>query len=313
MGELKLRGPEAEAVVDALCTNDVRKLAVGRALYTVALNQQGTILDDLIIYRLGVGDVLVVCNAGNRDKMARHFEKHANGRCAFEDQSDDTALLALQGPKAIDVMKTAQASAALTELPRFGVAAGQVAGIDVLAARTGYTGEDGFELFVKGAHAMAMWNALLSAGSAVGIQPIGLGARDTLRLEAALRLYGNDIDESTDPLEAGLAWTVKMEGHEFLGKAALLERKARGLSRKLVGLEMVGRGIARHDYPVVDAAGSVIGKVTSGSPAPTVGKNVGLAYVPIACAELGSQLLVDVRGRAIEARVVALPFYKRST
>lgn len=313
MGELRLRGPNAESVVDSLCTNDVSKLAVGKALYTVALNEQGTILDDLIIYRIGVGDVLVVCNAGNRDKMSPHFAKHAKGRCEFEDQSDATALLALQGPKAADVMKAAKATAALTELERFGVGAGQVAGIDVLVARTGYTGEDGFELFVKNEEATALWNALLSAGKDVGIQPIGLGARDTLRLEAALRLYGNDIDETTDPLEAGLAWTVKTEGREFLGKAALLERKARGLSRKLVGLEMVGRGIARHDYPVVDAAGQVIGKVTSGSPGPTVGKNVGLAYVPVACSQLGSQILVDIRGKAIEARVVALPFYKRPT
>ncbi len=313
MGELRLRGPEAEAVVDSLCTNDVRKLEVGKALYTVALNEQGTILDDLIIYRVGEGDVLVVCNAGNRDKMSPHFAKHAKGRCEFEDQSDATALLALQGPKAIEVMRAASASDNLVALPRFGVGAGKVAGIEVLVARTGYTAEDGFELFVKNADSIPLWNALLKAGAGVGIQPIGLGARDTLRLEGALRLYGNDIDETTDPLEAGLSWTVKAEGREFLGKKALLERKARGLTRKLVGLEMVGRGIARHDYPVVDAAGKVIGKVTSGSPAPTVGKNVGLAYVPIASAELGSQLLVDVRGKAVEARVVALPFYKRST
>jgi len=313
MGELRLRGPEAERVVDSIVTNDVGKLAVGKALYTVSLNEQATILDDLIIYRIAAGDVLVVCNAGNLDKMSPHFAKHAEGRCSFEDQSAATALLALQGPKASDVMASAGATAPLLALPRFGVGSGQVAGIDVLVARTGYTGEDGFELFVPNAHAPALWNALLEKGASVGIQPIGLGARDTLRLEAALRLYGNDIDETTDPWEAGLGWTVKLEGREFLGKAALVEKKARGLTRKLVGLEMTGRGIARHDYPVVDAAGAVIGKVTSGSPGPTVGKNVGMAYVPIAASELGHQILVDVRGKAIEARVVALPFYKRST
>jgi len=311
MGELWLRGPGAEALVHSLVSNDVSKLPVGKALYTVALNEGGTILDDLIIYRVGAGNVLVVCNAGNLSKMSPHFAKHAAGHCEFEDKSAATALLALQGPKAIDVMKAASASPALLELPRFGVGAGQVAGIDVLVARTGYTGEDGYELFVPNESATALWNAVLAAGKGVGIQPIGLGARDTLRLEAALRLYGNDIDETTDPLEAGLGWVVKTEGHEFLGKAALLEKKAKGLTRKLVGLEMVGRGIARHDYPVVDEKGAVIGKVTSGSPGPTVGKNVGLAYVPIASAELGSQVLVDIRGKAVEARVVALPFYKR--
>jgi aminomethyltransferase len=164
---------------------------------------------------------------------------------------------------------------------------------------------------VANAKAPALWEALLSAGAAHGIKPIGLGARDTLRLEAALRLYGNDMDETTDPFEAGLGWTVKLQAGDFLGKAALLERKQRGLTRKLVGLEMVGRGIARHDYPVVDAAGSVIGKVTSGSPAPSLGKNIGLAYVPVAHSEIGATLRVEVRGKPIEARIVSLPFYKR--
>jgi aminomethyltransferase len=310
MGELRLRGSEAEAVVDSLVTNDVSKLEVGKALYTVAVNEGGTILDDLIVYRLGAGDVLVVCNASNVGKMSPHFAKHAAGRCEFEDQSAHTALLALQGPKALEVLSDA-GGAALTSLPRFGVSAGQVAGIEVVCARTGYTGEDGCELFVANAKAPALWEALLSAGAAHGIKPIGLGARDTLRLEAALRLYGNDMDETTDPFEAGLGWTVKLQAGDFLGKAALLERKQRGLTRKLVGLEMVGRGIARHDYPVVDAAGSVIGKVTSGSPAPSLGKNIGLAYVPVAHSEIGATLRVEVRGKPIEARIVSLPFYKR--
>jgi aminomethyltransferase len=311
MGELRLRGPKAEAVVDGIVTNDVGKLPVGRALYTVSLNEGGTILDDLIIYRLGEGDVLVVCNASNRAKMSPHFAAHASGACEFTDESDETALLALQGPKAFEVLKAASASAELLALPRFGVGRGKLAGIDVLVARTGYTGEDGCELFVPNAQAPALWEAILAAGKAFGIQPIGLGARDTLRMEAALRLYGNDIDETTDPWEAGLGWTVKLEGREFLGKAALVARKERGLSRKLVGLEMVGRGIARHGYNVVDGAGSVIGQVTSGSPAPSLGRNVGLAYVPVGQSAVGSSLLVDIRGKAIEAKVVPIPFYKR--
>ncbi|HKO93971.1 MAG TPA: glycine cleavage T C-terminal barrel domain-containing protein, partial [Polyangiaceae bacterium] len=203
------------------------------------------------------------------------------------------------------------ASANLLELPRFGIARGQVAGFSVLAARTGYTGESGFELFVPNAQAAALWNALIEAGKPQGLLPIGLGARDTLRLEAGLRLYGNDIDETTDPWEAGLGWTVKLEGREFLGKRALVERKQRGLTRKLVGFEMVERGIARHGYPVVDEGGAKIGDVTSGSPCPSLGKNLGLAYVPIAQSEPGSRLLVEIRGKAVEAKVVPLPFYKR--
>ncbi len=310
MGELYLRGSQAEAVVDSLVTNDVGKLPVGKALYTCAVNEGGTILDDLIIYHLAQGEVLVVCNASNLGKMSPHFERHAKGRCEFEDASAATALLALQGPDAVKVLEAA-GGGALVGLPRFGVGRGEVQGISVLAARTGYTGEDGFELFVNNAQAEALWAALMQAGQPFGLQPIGLGARDTLRLEAALRLYGNDMDETTDPWEAGLGWVVKLEGRSFLGRDALVARKEKGLSRKLVGLEMVGRGIARHGHTIVDAQGNVLGPVTSGSPAPSLGTNIGLAYVPLEHASHGAPLLVDIRGKAIEAKVVPIPFYKR--
>lgn len=313
MGELWLRGPKALSVVDRLVTNHAAGLAVGKRVYACACNAGGTILDDLIIYRVGDEDVLVVCNAGNREKMSAHFAAAARGACTFEDQSDATALLALQGPRAVEVMKAAGASPNLPELARFGIARGTVAGVDLLAARTGYTGEDGFELFVANDQAEALWNALIAAGAPLGLLPIGLGARDTLRLEAALRLYGNDIDETTDPWEAGLGWTVKLEGRDFLGRDALVARKAQGLTRKLVGIEMVGRGIARHGYPVVDASGAKLGEVTSGSPCPSVGKNLGLAYVPIAQSAVGTPLLIEIRGKAIEARVVPTPFYKRAS
>lgn len=314
MGELRLRGPGAERLVDGLVTNDVGSLAVGKALYTCCCNEAGTILDDLIIYRIAPEDVLIVCNAGNLAKMSAHFGAAARAaNVAFEDQSAATALLALQGPRALEVLRAAGGSAELLALPRFGVGTGTVAGVSVLTARTGYTGEDGVELFVANANAVALWTALLAAGAPFGIQPIGLGARDTLRLEAALRLYGNDIDETTDPLEAGLGWVVKPEGRSFVGRAALVQRKERGLTRKLVGLEMTGRGIARHGYEVVaDAAsGAAIGQVTSGSPSPTLGKNIALAYVPSALSALGSTVFVNIRGKAVEARVVALPFYRR--
>jgi aminomethyltransferase len=183
-----------------------------------------------------------------------------------------------------------------------------------LVARTGYTGEDGFELFVPNARGVELWDRLITAGKKVELSPVGLGARDTLRLEAALRLYGNDMDETTDPWEVGLGWTVKLEGREFLGRSALVERKQRGSAKKLVGIEMVGRGIARHGYSVVDpvATGNVIGQVTSGSPAPSLGRNVGLAFVPTERSAIGSPLAIDIRGKAIEAKVVPLPFYKRA-
>ncbi len=314
MGELRLRGQAAGQVVDQLVTNDIGALPAGKALYTCSCNERGTILDDLIIYRLATDDLLVVCNASNLEKMSAHFAAAAKGRCDFEDDSAATSLIALQGPRAADVLRAAQASDQLLALPRFGVTRGQVGSLALLAARTGYTGEDGFELFVPNADAPALWARLLETGSAHGIQPIGLGARDTLRLEAALRLYGNDIDETTDPWEAGLGWTVKLAGREFVGSNALRERKARGSARKLVGLEMVGRGIARHGYEVVsgEASGQAIGQVTSGSPSPTLGKNIALAYVPTERAALDTPLFVNVRGKAIAARVVALPFYRRA-
>jgi aminomethyltransferase len=313
MGELRLSGAAAEQVVDGLVTNDVGKLPVGKALYTCCCNEQGTILDDLIVYRLAPGNVLIVCNASNLEKMSRHFAAASRDRCGFADESADTSLMALQGPRARDVLRAAGADAELLGLGRFGVGGGKVGAIAVRAARTGYTGEDGFELFVENGSALALWSLLMDKGAQFGIAPIGLGARDTLRLEAALRLYGNDIDETTDPWEAGLGWTVKLEGRNFVGRAALVERQQLGGKRRLVGLEMVGRGIARHGYEVVsgEAGGQVIGQVTSGSPAPSLGKNIALAYVPSESAAVGTTHFVNVRGKTVEARVVPLPFYRR--
>jgi len=316
MGELFLRGPQAVSLVDRLVTNDVAKLPVGKALYTCCCNEAGLILDDLIVYRLAEHELLVVCNAGNLDKISGHFAAAAAALprvdVVFSDESAATSLIALQGPRARDVLRAAQASPELLDLPRFGVGRGSLGGLAVLAARTGYTGEDGFELFVPNTEAVRLWTTLLTAGAPHNVLPVGLGARDTLRLEAALRLYGNDIDETTDPWEAGLGWVVKPDGRDFVGRSALLERKQRGSARKLVGLEMIGRGIARHGYEVVaDAAsGDTIGQVTSGSPSPTLGKNIALAYVPSARSALGETVFVSIRGKAVEARVVKLPFYR---
>jgi aminomethyltransferase len=310
MGELWLRGPRALEVVSSVVTNSVANLEVGRAKYTVALNERGTILDDLIIYRTGDEEVLVVCNASNRDKMAPHFARAAEGRCDFADQSDATALLALQGPAALAVAKDAGAPAEMLALRPFSLTAAMLGDVRVIAARTGYTGEDGFELFCANEDAPRLFRSLLAAGAAHGLAPAGLGARDTLRLEACLSLYGNDIDETTNPYEAGLGWVVKLD-HDFSGRAALERLAAEGIKRKLVGLEMVGRGIARHGYPILDASGTRVGEVTSGSPGPTVGKNVALGYVPVGLDAPGTALGVEIRGKVIEAVVAKTPFYKR--
>jgi aminomethyltransferase len=313
MGELFLSGDGAVAAVDRLVTNDVQRLQPGRALYTACCNPQGTILDDLIVYRLADARVLVVCNASNRDKISAHFARETAGRCDYADRSDDYALLALQGPKAQRVLESIGGADALARLPRFGVAEGRVAGVSVIAARTGYTGEDGFELFCRMGESGALWDALLAAGKDLGIAPIGLGARDTLRLEARLMLYGNDIDETTNPIEAGIGWTVKLDTKgDFIGRAALERVKQTGLPRKLVGFEMTGRGIARHGYPIVDRAGKAVGQVTSGAPSLSLGKNVGLGYVPIALSETGTPLGIEIRGKVVDAVVVRTPFYKRS-
>jgi aminomethyltransferase len=310
MGEILVEGPRAVAEVDRLVTNDVSKLETGSALYTACCNEQGRILDDLIVYRLEDEKVLVVCNASNRDKIVGHFAKNLRLGTPWNDVSDAWALLALQGPSAVAVMKDLGAPKTVLELPTFHVTRAAVAGVELWAARTGYTGEDGFELFCASEDAVTLWNALLEAGQPHGLQPVGLGARDTLRLEARLMLYGNDITEETHPLEAGLGWVVKLDAGDFIGREALRAVKAAGLDRKLVGFEMTGRGIARHGYPIV-ADGVPVGEVTSGSPGPTVGRNIGLGYVPLALGKAGTTLGIEIRGKVVDAVVVTTPFYKR--
>lgn len=312
MGELELTGPAAATVVDELVTNDASKLADGQAMYTCACNDAGTILDDLIVYRAAADRWLVVCNASNREKMSAVFAKAASGRCEFKDRSDETALIALQGPKAFDILDLAGSDAAkLRELKKFHFRDAVVGNVRCTVARTGYTGEDGVEIFCAWNDAPALWNQLIELGAPLGLKPVGLGARDTLRLEARLSLYGNDIDETTNPIEAGLAWVVKLDKGAFVGKEALAAIKAKPLPRKLVGFEVTGRGIARHGYPLRDESGAEVGVCTSGSPAPTVGKTIGLGYLPTAMAAVGTKFFVDCRGKNVEAVVVGTPFYKR--
>lgn len=308
MGRLVMSGQHAAAVVDYLVTNAAARLEDRQAVYTACCNAEGGILDDLIVYRKSRDEMLVVCNASNHAKIAAHFAKAAVNHCDFADQTADTALLALQGPKAFDVAAKL-GGGDFAKLGSFRLGDGALAGVAVTAARTGYTGEDGMELFCAAKDVGTLWDALLAAGA----KPAGLGCRDTLRLEAKLCLYGNDIDETTTPLDAGLAWVVKMDKGDFVGRAALEAQKAKGVTKKLVGFEMLGRGIGRHGYPITaPEGGAPIGSVTSGSPSITLGKNIGLGYVPPDRAEIGTKLGIDIRGKIVEAVVVKTPFYKRA-
>jgi aminomethyltransferase len=312
MGELEMKGPHAAAVVDYLVTNDTSRLGDGQAMYTCACNEQGTILDDLIVYRAAADRWMIVCNAGNHDKMAAHFRKAAENHCDFADRTDETALVALQGPKAFDVLDRAGGDAAkLRDLGSFHFRDAVVGNVRCTVARTGYTGEDGVEIFCAWGDAPALWDQLVELGAPLGLKPAGLGARDTLRLEARLSLYGNDIDETTNPIEAGLGWVVKTNKPMFVGKEALARVQAEPLPRKLVGFEVTGRGIARHGYPLLDLDGKAVGVCTSGSPGPTVGKNIGLGYLPSSMTPIGTRFFVDCRGKNVDAVVVKTPFYKR--
>ncbi len=314
MGRLWLTGEHSGAVVDYVVTTDAAKLGDGQAMYTCACNQRGTILDDLLVYRHAQDRWAVVCNASNHDKMAAHFAQAAKNHCEFRDDTRNTALIALQGPKAFEILaKLGGQGPDCVKLPSFGLGPFELVGARCIVARTGYTGEDGVEIFVPNAEAPRVWKALMEAGAPLGIQPTGLGARDTLRLEARLSLYGNDIDETTNPLEAGLAWIVKLDKPDFIGKAALVRIKEQGLPRKIAGFEMLGRGIARHGYPLLDMSGKAVGICTSGSPSPTLGKNIGLGFLPAEMTKIGTRFQVDCRGKPIEAVVVKVPFYKRAS
>jgi aminomethyltransferase len=276
----------------------------------VTCRPHGGIVDDCIVYRFGPEHYRIVVNAANIDKDIAHFREHASARCEIVDRSDALALIAVQGPRAVGIVAELAGDPSVRDVPSFGLREATVAGARVTAARTGYTGEDGFELFVEGPDAPAVWRALLAAG----VEPIGLGARDTLRLEARLSLYGQDIDETTNPWEAGLGWVVKLDrgptAPPFVGHAALVAAKAAGPTRRLAGFVVEGRGIVRHDAEVLGEGDEVVGRVTSGGPAPTVGGAVGLAYVPVSL-PADAPLRLRQRGKLLEARQVKGPFYKR--
>ncbi len=317
MGEIHFRGSRAAEAVQRLVTNDVGRLTDGRALYTVACLPTGGIVDDLIVYRISATHYLTVVNAGNLEKDRDWFFEHARPLCDVTDASEETGLIAYQGPGAKHSLQPLT-KVSLGELPSFGfVEKCEIAGVSASVARTGYTGEDGFEIFCAAQDAPALWDRLLEAAAGVGGKPVGLGARDTLRLEARLPLYGNDLDETTTPLEAGLGWVVKLDGGDFIGRAPLRAQQAAGVTRTLCGFVMIGRGIARHGYPLYDADADADadaaprGTTTSGGPAPTLGKNIGLGYLPTALAGAGTRISVDCRGKRVDAEVVKGPFYKR--
>jgi aminomethyltransferase len=312
MGELEVAGKDALAAIQRLTSNDASLLQVGRAQYTGLLTDRGTFVDDVVLYRLGPDHFLIVVNAANIAKdylwIAEHLQNA--GDVVVVDATSRYALLAVQGPAALEVLRPLT-GVDLDSLKHFSFAHGEVANVRSTISRTGYTGEDGFEIFVPPQSADRVWQAILSAGQSLGVVPAGLGARDTLRLEAAMRLYGNDIDDNTTALEAGLEWIVAWSKPSFIGLAALREQKAQGVVRQLTGFELLEEGIARQGHDVI-VAGSKSGTVTSGTRTPFLKKAIGLAYLPVGQAAPGTEFHVDIRGRLVRARTVPLPFYKRS-
>ena len=309
MGEFELAGAGALATLQALTTNDVAALAVGQVQYSLLCNDAGGIVDDLTIARLSDDRFMLTVNAANIAKDWAHVTARSGG-AAWRDVSVATGLIAVQGPHAEALV--ASLAAPGLDVPKLGYyrcARGVVAGVPALVSRTGYTGEDGFDLYVEAARARPLWDALLDAGrAAYGAAPVGLGARDTLRLEMKYALYGNDIDETTNPIEAGLGWVVKPAKGEFIGRAAIERVRAAGPARRLVGLEMAERAVPRHGYHV-RWGGAPPGVVTSGSYGPSVDRYIAMAYVPAAAAAVGTEVVVDIRGQAKAARVVKTPFY----
>jgi aminomethyltransferase len=311
MGEFEVEGPAALSFLQRVTCNDVGRLKDGQAQYSALPMPSGAPVDDVIVYRRSEDRYLMVVNAGNLEKDLSWLQAQGPTGCTLRDQSSEYALLALQGPLAHEILRGLTAID-LTAIAFYHFAEGMVAGHPATVARTGYTGEDGFEIFVAPDRAVGLWDALLQAGRDRGLLPAGLGARDTLRLEARMCLYGNDMDETTSLVEAGLGWIVSLQEQkgDFVGRGPLEAQKKNGVSRKLVGFEMVERGIARHGYPV-RVGDHTVGTVCSGSYAPFLQKNIGLCYLPAPQTAVGTPFDVEVRGRRVAARVVPTPFYKR--
>ncbi len=308
MGEVEFVGPGALETVNQLVSNDVSKLADGQAVYAGLLNDRGGFVDDVVVYRFSPERIFICVNASNREKDFAWMKERSVG-VEPQQRSDDWAQLAIQGPKAAAIVQRLTA-VDLSKIATYRFTTGKVADVECIVSRTGYTGEDGFELYCPPDGAERLWWALLDEGKADGLVPAGLGARDTLRTEMKYALYGNDIDDEHTPLEAGLGWIVKLDKPHFVGKDALAKQKAEGVRIKLVGFEMVGQGIPRQHYPILEE-GQRVGVVTSGTMGISVKKAIGIGYVPAQLAAEGSTFDVEIRGRPVAAKVVKTPFYKR--
>lgn len=309
MGEITVTGPEALAVCQELLVTDVARVRLWQGQYAVLCYPDGGIVDDLIVYRTAEDRYFFCVNAANIDTDYDWLAAHNHGRAEIVNRSDEYVLIALQGPLAQTILQRLT-TLDLSQVRRYWSAPGAVAGVSTLIARTGYTGEDGFELFVPAEHGVAVWTACLDAGQSEGMIPVGLGARDTLRLEAGYVLYGNDIDAQTTPVEAGLQRLVRFDKGMFLGRDALLRQQTSGIAKQLIGIKMDGPGIPRPGYPLWDD-GNPLGQVTSGTQSPTLGVGIALGYVPPASAVTGATLAVEIRGRRVRARVVERPFYHK--
>jgi aminomethyltransferase len=312
MGQIEIAGKEAIAAIQRISCNDANKLQQGHAQYSGLLTPEGTFVDDIVVYRLGPSHFMLVVNAANvaRDYAWITDQLKGMNDVAVVDTSSRYALIAVQGPASVETLRPI-ATVDVEHVPYYGFTYGEVNNARALISRTGYTGEDGFEIFVPPNTADRVWQALLESGAGAGVIPCGLGARDTLRLEAGMRLYGNDIDDTTTPVEAGLSWIVGWHKPSFVGSEVLKKQKAEGTARRLVGFEMTERGIARHGHAVLQD-GVPVGHVTSGTQTPFLKKAIGMAYVPAGMAREGTALDIDIRGRVTKAVVVKLPFYKRA-
>ncbi|WP_442787077.1 glycine cleavage system aminomethyltransferase GcvT [Flavobacterium suncheonense] len=310
MGEFFLKGENALALIQKVTSNDASKLVDGKAQYSCLPNNEGGIVDDLIVYKVADNHYMLVVNASNIEKDWNWISSHNDLGVEMINNSDDYSLLAIQGPKAAEAMQSLT-SIDLINMPYYSFQIGEFAGVkDVIVSATGYTGSGGFEIYFKNEDAELIWNKVFEAGASFGIKPIGLAARDTLRLEMGFCLYGNDINDTTSPLEAGLGWITKFD-KEFTNSANLKKQKEEGVNRKLVGFELLERGIPRHDYEIVDANGNVIGIVTSGTQSPSLGKAIGLGYVSTALSTPDSEIYIRIRNKDLKAKVVKLPFYKK--
>ncbi len=310
MGEFFLKGENALALIQKVTSNDASKLVDGKAQYSCLPNNDGGIIDDLIVYKIADNDYMLVVNASNIDKDWNWISSHNDLGVAMTNASADYSLLAIQGPKVAAAMQ-ALTSIDLVKMPYYSFQIGNFAGIEnVIVSATGYTGSGGFEIYFKNEDAETIWNKIFEAGAAFGIKPIGLAARDTLRLEMGFCLYGNDINDTTSPIEAGLGWITKFD-KEFTNSANLKAQKEAGVTKKLVGFELTERGIPRHDYEIVDADGNNIGIVTSGTMAPSLGKGIGMGYVKTEFSAADSEIFIQIRNNKVAAKVVKMPFYKK--